>query len=277
MCALQILLTADPNFGRVDYDSLSDQALMEMLYEGLDDETRRRNQDAHGMYLDVCEWSSVKCDEDRRVIEISVNGEVGGTLQLAYLPPKLRALDFYRTKLPGFINFRNLPEAMLSLKISANAFEGSIDLENLPQFMKTLDLNENAFSGSICLTKLPQTMESLGVNNNALVGTLDFEHLPKGMQMLGFNNNAFTGSINLTNLPVSMLFISLFNNQLTGPFVLRNIPPGMMSILAMQNAFDPIAVVEVREYLRIDITDCGVLTVFDENGNVRFPTRMLHF
>ena len=51
----------------------------------------------------------------------------------------------------------------------------------------------------------------------------------------------------------------------------------MKSLMAMQNAFDPIAVVEVREYLRIDITDCGVLTVFDENGNVRFPTRILHF
>ena len=59
----------DPFLGRLDYSLLSDQALMEMLIEGFDDETKKKYQDDHGMYLDVCEWPNITCDEDESVID----------------------------------------------------------------------------------------------------------------------------------------------------------------------------------------------------------------
>ena len=55
LCARMLLQSVDPALGRLDYDSLSDQALMEMLFGGLIDESKRRYQDKHRMLLDVCE------------------------------------------------------------------------------------------------------------------------------------------------------------------------------------------------------------------------------
>ena len=75
MCAFQLFLSVDPSLGRVDYNSLSDQTLMEMLIEGFDEETKRRYQDSHEMYLNVCELSCVVCDDDERVIEINIDSE----------------------------------------------------------------------------------------------------------------------------------------------------------------------------------------------------------
>ena len=45
---------------------------MEMLIDGFDDETKKRYQDKHCIYLDVCEWSCVRCDEDESVIGIDI-------------------------------------------------------------------------------------------------------------------------------------------------------------------------------------------------------------
>ena len=70
MFALQQLLSVDPSIGRVDYSLMSDQTLMEMLIDGIDDNTKNKYKDNDGIYLDVCEWACIKCDEDQRVIEI---------------------------------------------------------------------------------------------------------------------------------------------------------------------------------------------------------------
>ena len=75
MCAFTItiasLFTADSSISRVDYNSLSDQTLMEMLIDGFDDESKRTYQEKDGTYLDVCEWSLVVCDDEESVVEIT--------------------------------------------------------------------------------------------------------------------------------------------------------------------------------------------------------------
>ena len=87
MFSLILLRSVDPHLGRVDYSSLSKQILVEFLYEGFDQETRKKYQDKEGIYLDVCKWSSVECDADRRVVKIQEHGRFSGSLQLCYLPP----------------------------------------------------------------------------------------------------------------------------------------------------------------------------------------------
>ena len=73
MRASQLFLTVDPSLGRLDYSLLSDQTLMEILIDGFDEKTKKRYQDERGMYLGVCEWPSIKCDCDDRVIEINID------------------------------------------------------------------------------------------------------------------------------------------------------------------------------------------------------------
>ena len=71
MFLLTLLQAVDTDLGRVDHSSFSDQTLMEMLFEGFDGDTRKRCQDAEGVYLDVCKWKSVECNTEERVITIT--------------------------------------------------------------------------------------------------------------------------------------------------------------------------------------------------------------
>ena len=89
MCDFRLFICVDPSLGRLDYNLLSDQALMEMLFDGFDDQTKERFQDDHGIYLDVCEWSCVKCDEFGRVVEIQEREAHVGSLQFHFAPPKV--------------------------------------------------------------------------------------------------------------------------------------------------------------------------------------------
>ena len=94
MCVFQVLLSADPSLGRLDYSLLSDQTLMEMLIEKFDDETKKEYQGKHGMYKDVCEWECVECDDHEEVVEIDINSRyVSGSLDLCYVPPKVNLIN----------------------------------------------------------------------------------------------------------------------------------------------------------------------------------------
>ena len=94
MCAFELVLSVDPSLGRVDYSLLSDQVLMEMLFEGFDDETKKQYKDSVGIYLDVCEWSCVTCDDDDRVIEVRIGfRHVSGSPALCYIPPKVKVFE----------------------------------------------------------------------------------------------------------------------------------------------------------------------------------------
>ena len=115
MCVFQVILSADSSLGRVDYSSFSDQALVELLIDGFDDETKATLQSHDGMYLDVCKWSCIMCDGDDRVIEINIDSRhVSGLLQLFYAPPKVKMLKvrgtiFHRNKVTGILDLAHLP------------------------------------------------------------------------------------------------------------------------------------------------------------------------
>ena len=125
MCVLQLFLSVDPSIGRLVYSLLSDQALMEMLIDGFDDKTKEDYQDKHGMYFDVCEWSCVKCDDNQRDIEIDTeSNHVRGSLELRYVPPKVRLLR-------------------VSTWSSTSKLTGSVDLTQLPEALEHIDLQNN--------------------------------------------------------------------------------------------------------------------------------------
>ena len=129
------------SLGRLDYTLLSDQTLMEMLFEGLNEESKKGYQDEKGMYLDVSEWSCVKCDDDQRAIEIRIDsGHVSGSLALRYVPPKVKALKIISAE---------------------NRLTGSVDLTQLPDKMENLTLSNNQLTGEINLTQLPDGMQKL--------------------------------------------------------------------------------------------------------------------
>ena len=167
MCAFRLLFSFDSSLGRLEYSLLPDQALMEILIEGFDDETKKRYQDNHGMYLDVCEWSCVKCDEDESVIEIYIHCHcVRGSLELLYAPPKVKVLrisSHFEGQLTGSVDLTQLPDGMRKFSLRGNKLSGEINLLQLPKGMKQLNLNHNQLTGEIDLTQLPDGMEKLSL------------------------------------------------------------------------------------------------------------------
>ena len=293
MCSFEILVSVDPSLGRLEYSLLSDQTLMEMLIEGFDDDTKKMYQDNHGMYLDVCEWSCVTCDDEQRATEISMlSNSVNGSLELRHLPPKVQfcnIFSFSSNRLTGEIDSAQLPRGMKSLTLINNQITGEIKLAQLPEGMKQLDLRSNQLTGGIDLTQMPEGMKQLSLQNNQLTGEIDLTQLPEGMSGLYLENNQLTGEVDLTQLPGGLYSLNLGDNQLSGEIDLTQLPDGMNSLLLYNNElsgslvikglpanintidaggnyFNAIAVVDSQSHAAIDLEESGVMSVVDENG-----------
>ena len=238
-----LLLSVDPSLGRVHFNELPDQTLMELLYEGFDEETQQRYQDYDGIYVEISMWSSVKCDNTRSVIEINEQSAVSGSLQLCYIPLSVKVFN-----------------------MSWKRLTGSIDLTRLKESLQQLNLSHNQLTGPVCLTKLPERIERIALNHNQLAGSIDLTQLPGKTRSLALQENQFTGSIDLTNLPESMRKLHVFSNQLSGSFIATNLPPMMREISAGANQFSSTAVVDSKTRAGIDLRKSGVNKAVDENG-----------
>ena len=271
MCFFTLFLSVDPSLGKVDYNLMSDQTLMEMMFEGFDDETKKQYQDNDGMYRYVCEWSCIKCDEHERVIEIRMFGcHVRGSLDLRYIPPKVKVLliaSWDKRRVTGSVDLTRLPVGMQKLCLSNIELEGEIDLAHLPKDMVNLSLDNNQLTGEIDLTHLPEGMPRLFLQNNQLSGEIDLTNLPKGMKYLALNNNQFSGEIELTHLPDGMLELSLKHNLFSGALVIKKLPQGMKLIDVQGNHFNAIAVVDNKTDATIKFEGSGVELIADENGS----------
>ena len=213
-----IFLTADANLGRVNLSSLSDQTLMEMLIEGCPENLKKHYRDSDGCFNDVCRWPAVICDADERVVEYHMGlGKRCGSIELAYLPPKmqsfvmpgrsacgtlettmlpesLRTLRMPQNEFEGTVDFAHLPRSLVQLAIFLNKFTGSADLQDLPPALWKLWIYSNKFSGTLCLSKLPSTLDTLDVSHNSLSGNIFFENVPQFLRVFCANGNNFNAS-----------------------------------------------------------------------------------
>ena len=303
MRAFQLFLSADTSLGRVDHSLLSDQTLMEILIDGLDDETKQEYRNDDGMYLDVYTWPCITCDDNQRVIQIDMDSsDISGSIQLCYVPPKVKILrirpPWTDGKLTGSVDLGHLPDGMQHLSLESNSFTGEIDLTKLPDGMQKLSIDNNQLTGEIDLKRLPEGIQRFFLQNNQLTGEIDLTqlpegmsvlqlqcnqltgeivlaHLPDGMESLFLNNNQFTGGIDLAQLPVDMKFLFLQKNQLTGPLVIKNLSPKMGFIDMRGNHFSAVAVVDPEAHALIMLRESGVTSVVDENGREQDMKRFL--
>ncbi|KNH04620.1 hypothetical protein XU18_4188 [Perkinsela sp. CCAP 1560/4] len=141
----QLLLfsTADSSLGRVDYNSLPQQALMEMVIDGITNKVKICGDIDEPR--DIEEWKRVEI-EDGEVTEI----------------------DWYQFDIEGSLHLEWLPSSVRKFEATSNRLTGTLDLASLPTSMEWLDLAHNAFTGSIGLEALPERMEYLNVSNNEL-------------------------------------------------------------------------------------------------------------
>ena len=264
------LSAIDPALGRLDYESLSDQALMEIIIGGMAAEDKKRYQDENGNFKDVCEWNLRACADDRVTgiffMQVKMgdgqfpfdfipplvcriwmtNSAACGTLDTSLLPLGLNEFVVNKNKLHGKLNFKAFPRALKYIQIKGNAFCGSCALGELPDCLMILIAGGNKFSGSISLNDLPPAMQKLCLKKNMLTGQINIERLPRNMYTLDLSGNQFSGNVRLTDHPHGFEEFNIENNSLSGSLVLF---------------------VDRRPILPFDFICSSVTAIFDMHGN----------
>ena len=268
---LDLCLSADPSAGRFDASMLSDQAMLELLAQGFDEDSQERFQE-NGEFLEFSKWEIVEDSDEHNVLRLNVTPEdhyfgddapMSGVFEAKFVPRKVSALRIRRCDFNGTIDFARLPEMLEILEIRYTPFEGSVDVEALPDYLEHLKINTTKHSGSIDFSKLPKNIEhcsflgckfsgsvnlaalpsklqSLDVSNNDFSGSVDLCHLPGGLRGLFLSGNAFSGSVCFDKLPASMLSLDLGDNRLTGELsdgILQNLPGTMLRFAIHNNDF----------------------------------------
>ena len=237
-----LLLSADSSLGHIDYDSLSDQTLMEILVDSFFSMEKQKHQDEDGDYLDVCMWPYIYCDASGNVTKVKKVGGMGGSASLSHIPPKVEFFQMPGGRLTGTLETSLLPQGLRHFDIRKNSFRGSANLATLPENLVDFNIYDNAFSGSVDLSKLPASLTELKIGSNNLSGSLCLSCLPRGLRALSLRNNMFSGE-----------------------FRYENAPSGLRQFYAYGNDFDEVAVVSKDATVTL-MADSGVTSVIDEEG-----------
>ena len=263
------LLSIDAALGRLDYHSLSDQALMEMLISGMDEEDQEYYQDGNDNFLDVCEWSVVTCT-DERVTSVNVRYKEFGETQFLFrfIPPNVSHFQGEGSNLHGTLDTAELPQVLLDFNVADNELHGTLNWKGLPQKLETLMIDENNFCGSLALSDLPRSLKDFEACNNQFSGEISLNDLPPALEELWLYGNLLTGSIHIEKLPESIRNISLGGNSLSGDFCMDTFPASLSHLDVSKNAFSAKVVLKKSNramYFKIKIDD--VSAVVDESGD----------
>ena len=222
----------DPSLGRLDYDSLSDQALMEMLISGMLETQKKFFQDKNGNFNDVCNWAGstweVEC-ESERVDSILLTSFKFSERQFPFefIPPLVTSFLTSLSDMHGTMETSHLPRGLIRLAVMSTKLHGTINFAVLPQKLETLNISSNDFSGICALSDLPDTLVHFRAENNRLIGEISLIDLPVAMQKINLSNNKLSGSIDIVQLPPSFVSLDLSENSFTGDFRLLSFPESL--------------------------------------------------
>jgi len=224
MFILDSILTADTSsiLGRLDYHSLSQQTLMELLIDSIQNaDVLRGPRDAP---KDISQWSGVKLNAAGEVTDIEWRISLKGSIALEWLPSTVSSFCIHLNKLEGTVDLSRLPEVMIDLNLTANSFSGTVPFTQLPQSLENFYAALNAFCGSLDLTALPKSLQGLSVGNNRFEGTICLTELPPRMEALWVKKNRLHGTLDLTKLPATLNVLHLHDNAFHGETDFTNLP-----------------------------------------------------
>mmetsp|Transcript_20450 Transcript_20450/g.31919 ORF Transcript_20450/g.31919 Transcript_20450/m.31919 type:complete len:246 (-) Transcript_20450:20-757(-) len=207
--------------GRLDYASLSEETLMEMLTDGISNLQRICEYDSPS---DLSDWRSVNLTGDQVTNIRWEDYGLKGSIHLQWTPSHVRWLTVAINELVGTVDLCHLPETLEKLDLSRNMLTGSLHLNHLPDRLGALYLYSNRFSGSVTLTELPKSLKMFSVRENLLEGTLDLTALPADLNYLWLSYNAFSGETDFSKISASMIEFDITNTKLSGTIYGRSRP-----------------------------------------------------
>ena len=263
------LHAVDSALGRLDYESLPDQALMEMLIDGMNEGAKAEFQDGNGNFLDINDWDGIICLPRDQVREINFSTKVFSNKCFPFelIPAKVDGFEASDTNMHGTLDTSVLPHDLQLFDVCINFLHGTINLKGFPRGLQDIHIDDNDFSGSLVLSDLPDSLLSFHAGSNQFSGEISLNSLPRRMHILSLHQNLLTGSLHVQNLPEFMEEISLSINSFTGEFCLRSFPKTLRDVDMTCNALNAKAVLTkasgpMHFALQID----GITSVVDENG-----------
>ena len=268
---LFLSITADP-LGRPDFATLTDQARLELLFDGLHDADKRQVQDDDGFFLEVCEWPSIQCDEQQNVTAVSVGDFAHiGTLNLSFMPPHMHKFEVSNRvqsageKLRGTLEASELSQVLHTLHIERQAFNGTVDIPRLPRGLIQLNLTSNCFTGSCDLRSLPPGLINCYLRDNLFSGIVQLDSLPSTLLTLDIARCAFSGQLSFVGLSENLNELVLSNNAFCGDFVL--VGRGCrLRVNAERTSFSGTAVLQKKGNIHVSLEESNVTAVVDEFG-----------
>ena len=266
--------TIDPFLGRLDYDSLSDQTLIEMLVDGLNAEDKKSVQDENGNFQDISEWIlNYNGDNfaftDSRVTKLRIFRKKFSDKQFPFqfIPPLVEFFSVSSCALHGTLDTSVLPRGLIVLfNVGNNQLHGSIDWKSFPRKLQRIEVYYNNFTGSISLSDLPETLSTLSAHHNKFSGEIELNDIPRTMKYLELHNNSLSGSIRIESLPPSIQVIDLAKNSLVGDFMLLDYPKSLRRIDIGKGMFDRVVLRKTSEEMHFRLVCSGARAIVDQNG-----------
>ena len=203
--------TVDPPLGRIDKAFLSQQTLMELLIEHIENKDKITTEDGS----DIQSWNGIEYNEDGDVTRIDwfcvgLHGEI----DLQWLPSTITYFRISENSLKGSVDLSHLPTKVEDVLLEGNLFDGTLDLSALPEPLDCFRASRNQFSGSLCLASLPPKLAVLTLAHNGFSGTIDLTKLPDTLRHLHLNSNNFEGYADFSVLPEALSLLDLSDNAL---------------------------------------------------------------
>ena len=268
MSPAMFFTAVDPTLGRIDYDSLPDQALMEIAFESCSDDFKAKWRDENGGFLDVCDWEGVVCDKNGRVMEVYASGSKVqlSTANFAYFPPLTESLSLQQGFI-GTLTTSDLPKSLKFFNLESSSFSGSVDMTALPPDLIDFFISFNSFAGSADLTQLPRKLEQCLIGSNKFSGSIDITRLPPLLIQLSVDYNDFAGELSFDALPPNLEYLDIKENRFSGEFRLLEHYPSLEHLNARMTEFSGTAVVHSGFSRRTIFLPRGISRIIDENGN----------
>ena len=115
-------IESSDNLGRLDYASLSQEALMEMLIGGITNAENICGSPLEANY--VKEWKSLSWN-GTDIVEIDWSSKhLEGSLSLEWMPPAVEKFATIQNNLTGSLDLTRLPKDLKELYLESNQFTG---------------------------------------------------------------------------------------------------------------------------------------------------------
>ena len=287
-----IFVTIDPSLGRLEYDSLSDQARMEIFISPISENLQKKLQDTNGNFLDVCDWYVVECDAEGNIdiIQLHISEEDTKSPIFSYIPPSVRIFNYKGAKECSF-TLADLPPNLCEFSVENTQLLSEIDLNGFSSHLQNITIKYCGMQATCDARNLPDSLIKLNLNENKLHGSLSLDSLPRPMTHFMASDNNFSGKLLIDNLPARMYHLYLSRNEFT-EFVLLSTPECTKSqgfahrshgtklyIWAISNKIRGTAVVEKAingNHVNLGLEGNMIEAVIDENGKKhRFSKRIL--